>query len=666
MSGRKQTPALPDGLNQDLVPITIRIERAQVSHQNISALHFLKKNRQIKNQYILQLVVIAFLSIAVCAQAKVTVRCDVFRGDVVQLSYDASDETHLVRGFALDITVDNGATIENVFDYKVGESTADDPGYGIFPGSSATPVADSSGCPEDTLPGLGTYGITLSMSSLYVGEVNAPLPQDDLLKFSVDLHGASSTNISISLNACRGGIVMEDFNPPEVIELMGCTLIHESRVYVDDNADGLKDGSNWLDAFNFLQDAVTHVSSDLSVTEIRIAQGVYVPDTNSINPTGNGDRNATFQLIKGVVLEGGYAGLGDPDPNSRNIVLYETILSGDINVPGNANDNSYHVVTGSGTDTTAVLDGFTITKGNADGSTPHTSGAGMYNDSGSPSVIHCTFSDNVASGGGGGMCNKSYSSPFLKNCTFIDNSAGHSGGGIYSHWYSSPTLTNCMFTANSAGSFGGGMHNDLYCDPNVINSTFHVNSSGSFGGAMSNNQSSPKVTNCILWGNSPEEIFKSSGSSPIVTYSNVQGGAGQSWFGTGCIDADPLFVNPNGADGTLGTIDDNLRLSIGSLCIDVGDNTAVTEPNDLDGNPRIVDGDCDDTATVDMGAYEFDFIYFGDFAGGCDVDLADFAVMAQSWQLANPEIDIAPYLDPDGVIDLKELLVLANNWLAGK
>lgn len=46
-------------------------------------------------------------------------------------------------------------------------------------------------------------------------------------------------------------------------------------------------------------------------------------------------------------------------------------------------ENSFHVTTGSGTDETAVLDGFTITAGTANGSYPDGSGGGIYNDSGS-------------------------------------------------------------------------------------------------------------------------------------------------------------------------------------------------------------------------------------------------------------------------------------------
>ena len=82
-------------------------------------------------------------------------------------------------------------------------------------------------------------------------------------------------------------------------------------------------------------------------------------------------------------------------------------------------------------------------------------------------------------------------------------------------------------------------------------------------------------------------------STWFVTYSDVQGG----WPGDGNIDANPLFADAESGD---------LHLQAGSPCIDAGSNNAVpiVVATDLDANPRIVDGDADDVATVDMGAYE--------------------------------------------------------------
>ena len=46
------------------------------------------------------------------------------------------------------------------------------------------------------------------------------------------------------------------------------------------------------------------------------------------------------------------------------------------------------------------------------------------------------------------------------------------------------------------------------------------------------------------------------------------------------------------------------HLRYGSPAIDVGNNIAVTLVTDLDGNPRLVDGDGDSILEVDLGTYE--------------------------------------------------------------
>jgi hypothetical protein len=311
----------------------------------------------------------------------------------------------------------------------------------------------------------------------------------------------------------------------------------------------------------------------------------------------SGDRRATFQLINGVAIKGGYAGAGELDPDARDIDLYKTILSGDLNgddtpdFTNNSEENSYHVVTGSGTNETTILDGFTITAGNANGFSPHNSGAGMYNDRGSPTVTNCAFTGNSGVNGGG-MYNGE-GSPTLTNCIFNSNLVSNMGGGMFNYGLNSEcnlTLINCTFSSNSALD-GGGMLNGKQGNAILTNCTFTRNHG--YGIVCDNSQVT--VVNTILWNDSPFEIYLAGGSI-TVSYSDVRGG----WLGIGNIDADPLFVETDGADDVSGTEDDDLHLLPGSPCIDAGDNSAIPQSviTDLDGNPRIIN------EIVDIGAYE--------------------------------------------------------------
>ncbi|MBW8000906.1 MAG: hypothetical protein FVQ80_02665 [Planctomycetes bacterium] len=196
-----------------------------------------------------------------------------------------------------------------------------------------------------------------------------------------------------------------------------CGLCFGVDIKVDADATGGNDGTSWSDAYTQLQSAFAAAGSG---DKILVAAGTYKPDYDVNSSTHTGDRMATFQLINGVSVKGGYAGFSEPIPSCRDIKLYETILTGDIGIADSNSDNSYHVVTGSGTDANAVLDGFTITQGYADEAVNDGRGGGMYNFSGSPTVKNCTFVENYASAMGGGMFNQ-LSAPMITNCTFIRN-----------------------------------------------------------------------------------------------------------------------------------------------------------------------------------------------------------------------------------------------------
>jgi hypothetical protein len=446
-------------------------------------------------------------------------------------------------------------------------------------------------------------------------------------------------------------------------------------IYVNDDAAGLDNGTSWADAFPNLQDAL---SDALPCDSIWVAAGTYRPDQGGGQTPGS--RTATFQLLNGVAIYGGFAG-GETMLSQRNVAANATILSGDLSgddgpvacaqdspdcdshgaicgddgfciISSNNADNSYHVVTGSSADATAVLDGLTITGGNANGGFPDDHGGGMYNNGGAPAVTNCTFHRNYA-GYGGGMGNLS-SYPVVTNCLFSMNFATGSGGGMRSG-FGGPTLTGCTFIHNRA-SAGGGMAggtssvtatnctfsgNDAdrgggteiqNSNPTFTNCKYSGNAAVLSGGAMSNAGAHPIVINCtfagntaestvggiynwangdvsvtnsVLWGNVSDvdggsggpftdEAAQIQGGLPVVNYSIVQGG----WSGAGSnnLNVDPLFVDADGADDMVGTEDDDLRPLAGSPAIDAADSSVLSpDTADLD-----KDGDTGEAVSLDL------------------------------------------------------------------
>ena len=418
--------------------------------------------------------------------------------------------------------------------------------------------------------------------------------------------------------------------------------------YVDADAAGNNDGTSWADAYVSLQDALAVATAG---NTIWVAEGTYYPD-EGVGQT-NDDRYSTFSIPDGLKVYGGFNGT-ETILEQRNWETNITTLSGDLNqdddTGGDNSENAYHVVYCNSVSAQTVLDGVTVTGGNANLS----DGGGMYNISSSPGLINCIFSGNRADYDGGGMYNNS-SSPSLTNCTFSSNSADYGGG--MRNYGANPTLVDCYFSGNSAESSGGGMHN-YNSSPSLVNCTFRGNSSIDNGGGMfidsytslinclftGNNASDSGggicgvysdgyltncvfsgnnatnnggglyfydgnsiLKNCIIWNNQAEtdgsEIYNNS-ATILYSYCDIKGSGGSTSWNTSLgtdngnnIDADPLFVDPPDPSNAPST-DGDLHLVAGSPCLDAGDNSVNSEPTDLDGEARIQNG------VIDLGPYE--------------------------------------------------------------
>jgi hypothetical protein len=343
-----------------------------------------------------------------------------------------------------------------------------------------------------------------------------------------------------------------------LIPLMPC-LAGTKIIYVDDDANGLNDGTSWQNAYNYLQDALADANSSVKPVEIRVAQGTYRPDESSAELNGTDDRAATFQLINGVTLKGGYGGFGQPDPNERDVGKYETILSGDLNGDdlGVTNpldlldaptrtENSYHVVSCINDNAIAVLDGFTITAGNANFysyPSPHRYGGGLYIHSANPLVTNCFFLENSAYDGGGALVESSNSS--FTNCIFIKNSADNSSGGI-GLWEGSAVLTDCNFVNN--WSRGGGAMDSSYCSLSLTNCSFNSNSATfGCGGGWLNGWGHSTATNCTFNNNSADDGGGMSNAGAPLLLNCVFRGNSAGYIGGGICNFDtdgiPVMIN---------------------------------------------------------------------------------------------------------------------------
>ena len=327
-----------------------------------------------------------------------------------------------------------------------------------------------------------------------------------------------------------------------------------------------------------------------------------------------------------LVADGTYIGTGNKNLDFGGRAITVRSENGPYNCIIDCQDSGRGFYFHSGETTAAVVDGFTIHNGYVSGTSDRGGG------------IHCDGS-----------------SPTIRNCIVADNTATYFGGGIYVDG-SMATVTNCLLMGNKSTSVhGGGMCCDGSSTLTVTNCTFAGNVTNNMaGGLHCGGDSVANLDNCIFWGNSAldgNQLAVGGTYSVLnVSYCDIEGGSADiyillgtlHWL-TGNIETDPLFVDP---------ASDNYHLLTGSPCIDTGDPNYAADPSttDLDNHKRVWDGDDDDVAIVDMGAYEFGSTSFGDL--NCDGSLNSLDIDAFVLALTDPPGYATAY--PDCDVDLAD------------
>jgi hypothetical protein len=260
-------------------------------------------------------------------------------------------------------------------------------------------------------------------------------------------------------------------------------------VYVNASATGANDGSSWANAYTTFQSATTKAVACSTVNQIWVAAGTYKPTTGT-------DRNISFTMVNNVGIYGGFAGT-ETAISQRNITNNPTILSGDIGTTGVATDNSYHVISNSGKNNTAILNGFTIQDGyGANSNTFNGYGAGIFNFGGStPTIKNCTFMNNKSFHGAAILNFGTTAAIVIDSCSFINNTllagSNGSGGAIFNAQNTNISISNSTFQLNkteilpnnSIGGYGGVIYNEVNVTITIDSCLFDQNES-EFGGAI--------------------------------------------------------------------------------------------------------------------------------------------------------------------------------------
>ncbi len=251
-------------------------------------------------------------------------------------------------------------------------------------------------------------------------------------------------------------------------------------------------------------------------------------------------------------------------------------------------------------------------------------GAAIYNSAGNAGnadsstiiVSGCWFYENEATYGGG--IYNDYHNTRIINTEFRGNHALLNGASLYNR-YGAPEIVNCLITGGRAVNYGGAVYN-TNASPIIINSTISGNYCKRGGAIAGLSGSAPEIYNSILWDNvgsvNGNELFIGTDCSFTIDYSLYSNLSDDVFIdsagyitATNILTSDPSFYDPySPTSGNTPNIFGNYRITSGSPALDAGLNSYIPTGITIDllGKNRIIDGNADNNAVVDIGAYEFD------------------------------------------------------------
>lgn len=417
-------------------------------------------------------------------------------------------------------------------------------------------------------------------------------------------------------------------------------MMAQSKIYYV-SPTGTGDGSSWQSTMT-LADALTAAQAGDQIW----VQGFETVTRESnlyVTPAKEG-----FTLKSGVQLYGGFKGtetkLTDRETLGKPYQLkYRSVLSGDLqnddkvdNVdlifPANTTrlDNATHVLTlnmeptqTSGNNNTypTVVNGFTITGGQADGTDEK--GGGIYvtgnnTDGGNFRIERCFLFNNYATQGGAvyvssEVKNVNNGESLINQCVIYNNAAGeraaveNQGGGVYLAGEATVVNTSIFNNGN------GGVR--LSSGSKVVNATIARNTGA--GVDLTTASNSTNVYNSIIWGNTSlsaehQPTFQNSAyhevtaddknSNVYVAKENRDAAAG------------PMFDAPSVKTSYDRDFDWyqsayplwSWNVLEGSVMIDKGDNaayqTSVYGNEDMAGHNRV------SGTSISIGAYEYQYL----------------------------------------------------------